>query len=63
MLALTVHGAVLPEIDTDAQATFELAEVGAQSPGDDVMMMLPAAPPEPALMMVALKPYEQAAPV
>ena len=62
-LALTVQGAVLPEIDTDAQPTFELAVVDGQSLGEGVTVMLPAAPPAPALMLVVLKPYEQTAPV
>jgi hypothetical protein len=53
---VTVHGAVLPEIDTDAQLTLDVADAGGQSLGTGVIVMLPAAPPEPALMLVVLNP-------
>jgi hypothetical protein len=61
-LALTDQGAVLPETEIDAQPTFEVADVGGQSLGIGVIVIDPAAPPAPALMLFVLKPYEQAAP-
>jgi hypothetical protein len=61
-LTLTVQGAVLFEIDMDAQLTLDDAVVGGQSPGVGVIVMLPVAPLEPALMLVVLSPYEHTAP-
>ena len=55
-LTLTVQGAVLPEIDIDAQLTLDAAVVGGQSPGVGVIAIVPEAPVEPALMLVVLKP-------
>jgi len=55
-LAVTVQGAVLPEIEIDAQLTFETAEPGGQSPGLGVIVMLPEAPAGPALMLLVLSP-------
>ena len=55
-LALTVQGAVLPAIETEAQPTFEPADAGGQSPGSGVIVMLPEAPAGPALMLVLLSP-------
>ena len=55
-LALTVQGAVLPEIDIDAQLTLDEAVVGGQSPGVGVIVILPEAPLEAGLTLVVLNP-------
>jgi hypothetical protein len=61
-LGLTVQGAVLLEIDIDAQLTLEEPVVGRQSPGVGVIVILPEAPLEAALILVLLSPYEHAPP-
>src|SRR5579859_2724249 len=47
-LALTVQGAVLPEIDIDAQPTLDAAVVDGQSPGVGVIAIVPEAPVQAA---------------
>jgi hypothetical protein len=61
-LELTVQGAVLPEVDIDAQTTFDAVDVGGQPLGAAVIAIIPEAPAEPALMLLVLNPYEQATP-
>jgi hypothetical protein len=51
-----VQGAVLPEMDIEAQLTLDEAEAGGQSPGTGVIVILPEAPAEPALMLLVLNP-------
>ena len=46
-LALTDQDALLPEIDTEAQLTPELAPAAGQSGGLGVTTILPAPPAEP----------------
>ena len=54
-LAVTDQDAVLPEIETEAQPTPELAPAPEQSRGVGVTMIFPAPPAEPALTLVGFK--------
>ena len=48
-LALADQEAVLPETDTEAQLTPELADAAGQSDGLGVMAIVPDDPPDPTL--------------
>ena len=50
-LALAAQDAVLPETDTEAQLTPELADAAEQSDGLGVMAIVPADPPDPTLRL------------
>jgi hypothetical protein len=54
-LALTHHEAVVPETETEAQLTPELAAAGAQSNGLGVTVILPDPEAEPALTLVGFR--------
>ena len=53
--ALMIHDAVVPETDTAAQPTPELAAAGEQSTGLGVIAMLPAPPAEPTATLPGLR--------
>ena len=61
-LAVTDHGAVFPETETDAQLTPELAAAAGQSLGLGVMPILPLDPPAPTFTLLVLNEYEHAEP-
>jgi NADH:ubiquinone oxidoreductase subunit F (NADH-binding) len=55
-LALTVQGALLPEMDIDAQLTFDAVDTCGQSTGTGVIVIVPEAPGGSALILFVLNP-------